>query len=208
MDDHSSPALPATRSYNDAHSILCLTFFLLAALVTVHPVVIPIHVPDFVGLWLYHLRLRDSKRPLKRRVYRLSLDLNVGPVVAVLILLASRSIGLAEFRAGIKGTGDLHPYDILLLFLSLAYIAISLDSTGALRFLAHWVAKKGGTSGRRLYLYFFLFFVTLGGCVGNDPVILSGTSFLAYFTQVSAIKPATAWIFCQFMAANLCRREQ
>lgn len=208
MENHASPALPALRSHNDVHSILCLIFFLLAALVTVRPVVIPVHVPDFVSICLYHFRFRGSKQPLEKRVYRLSLDLNVGPVVAVLILLASRSIGLAEFRAGIKGTGDLHPYDILLLFLSLAYIAISLDSTGALRFLAHWVAKKGGTSGRRLYLYFFLFFITLGGFVGNDPVILSGTSFLAYFTQVSGIKPATAWIFCQFMAANLCRREQ
>jgi len=32
---------------------------------------------------------------------------------------------------------------------------------------------------------------------------LSGTAFLAYFTQACGIKPPTAWIFSQFIAANL-----
>lgn len=48
-----------------------------------------------------------------------------------------------------------------------AYIAISLDSTGALRFLAFWVAKKGGSSGWKLHFYLFAFFLVLGGVVGN-----------------------------------------
>jgi len=48
-----------------------------------------------------------------------------------------------------------------------AYIAISLDSTGALRFLAFWVAKKGGSSGWKLHFYLFAFFLVLGGIVGN-----------------------------------------
>jgi len=55
---------------------------------------------------------------------------------------------------------------------SQAYIAISLDSTGALRFLAFWVAKKGGTSGWKLHFYLFLFFLVLGGVVGNVRQVL------------------------------------
>lgn len=33
--------------------------------------------------------------------------------------------------------------------------------------MAFWVSLKGGTSGRRLYLFFFLFFFFFGVIVGN-----------------------------------------
>jgi Na+/H+ antiporter NhaD/arsenite permease-like protein len=48
-----------------------------------------------------------------------------------------------------------------------AYISLSLDCTGLLRYMAFWVSLKGGTSGRRLYLFFFLFFFFFGVIVGN-----------------------------------------
>ena len=48
-----------------------------------------------------------------------------------------------------------------------AYISISLDATGLLRFLAFWVASKGGSSGRRLFAYLYLFFLVSGVVVGN-----------------------------------------
>lgn len=118
MEAGSSFSLPATRSYSDGHSVACLVLFLVAALVTVRPIIIPVTLPKSFGSLLYRLRLRTD-RLLKRRTYHISIDLNIGPLAAVLILLASKSIGIVEFRAGIKGRGGLHPYDILLLFLSL-----------------------------------------------------------------------------------------
>lgn len=48
-----------------------------------------------------------------------------------------------------------------------AYLSISLDVTGLFRFLAFWVATKGGSSGRRLYLSLYLFFFVAGLVVGN-----------------------------------------
>ncbi|EUC54944.1 alpha/beta hydrolase family protein, partial [Rhizoctonia solani AG-3 Rhs1AP] len=89
------------------------------------------------------------------------------------------------------GTNGIKPHDIMALFISLAYIAIALDATGLLRFLAFWVVRKGGSSGPRLYLLL------------QDPIILSGTAFLAYLTRVAGIAPPTAWIFAQFCAANI-----
>ncbi|KAF8712249.1 Arsenical pump membrane protein, partial [Rhizoctonia solani] len=89
------------------------------------------------------------------------------------------------------------------LFISLAYIAIALDATGLLRFLAFWVVRKGGSSGHRLYLFLYIFFFVFGVIVGNDPIILSGTAFLAYLTKVAGIAPPTAWIFAQFCACNI-----
>ncbi|KAI0034846.1 hypothetical protein K488DRAFT_44541, partial [Vararia minispora EC-137] len=125
------------------------------------------------------------------------------PLIATLFLLAVGAIDGIVIRKGIVGADGVSPLDILALFLSLAYISISLDATGLLRFLAFWVAKKGGTSGKRLYFFFYVFFLFCGIIVGNDPVILSGTAFLVYFTRISGITPPTAWIFAQFCAANM-----
>jgi Na+/H+ antiporter NhaD/arsenite permease-like protein len=82
-------------------------------------------------------------------------------------------------------------------------MAISVDKAGLLRFLAFWVASRSGKSGIRLYVAIYTFFFTLGVVVGNDPVILSGVPFLAYFTQEMQINPPTAWIFGQFVIANI-----
>jgi len=116
-------SLPAGRSYDNPHSIAVLILFLLAAFVTIRPVAIPISIPRFVPKILHRLRLRDNQLPLKKETYCFHIDLNVGPIAAVLILLASKSIGIIEFRAGIKGLGGVHPYDILLLFLSLVNVS-------------------------------------------------------------------------------------
>lgn len=84
-----------------------------------------------------------------------------------------------------------------------AYIATALDGTGALRALAFYVSQQGGRSGARLYCLLFAFFFLCGAIFGNDPIILSGTAFLAYFTRVAGIAPPTAWIFMEFIAANV-----
>ena len=46
-------------------------------------------------------------------------------------------------------------------------MSISLDFTGLLRFSAFWVARKGGNSGKLLYLYLYSFFLVCGVIVGN-----------------------------------------
>jgi hypothetical protein len=84
-----------------------------------------------------------------------------------------------------------------------AYIAISLDATGLLRYLALHVSLKGGRSGPRLFFLLYAFFFILGLLVGNDPVILSGTAFLVHFTRISGISRPDAWIWAQFSAANI-----
>lgn len=49
-----------------------------------------------------------------------------------------------------------------------------------------------------------MLFFGLTACIGNDPIILSGTPFLAYMTRVSKnIESPRAWIFTQFTMANV-----
>ncbi len=130
------------------------------------------------------------------------------PVIGVLVLLATTTIGGEQVRQGIVGEDGIEPYDVLALFISLAYIAISLDATGLLRYLAFLICLKAGRNGREakgktLFLLLYFFFWSAGVLVGNDPVILSGTAFLVYFTRVAGISPPDAWIWAEFVAANV-----
>jgi hypothetical protein len=148
----------------------------------------------------------QGRKGCSRFFKRLDFPLNfvTAPLVADLFLLAILAIGKKEVHDGIIGANNIAPYDIMLFFLSLAYIAISVDASGLIRLLALVVLKKGGDVGERLFFYLYAFFFGLAAFVGNDPVILSGTAFLAYFTRVSVnIKLPTAWIYSQFAIANI-----
>ncbi|TRX89060.1 hypothetical protein FHL15_010079 [Xylaria flabelliformis] len=147
---------------------------------------------------------RDSS-PLKPYVwFHFPVNFVTGPLIADLFLLAIGAIGRREVKGGIAGSDNIVPYDILLFFFSLAYIAISIDASGLIRYLAFKVLQLGGKVGHRLFFFLYAFFFGLGSFIGNDPIILSGTAFLAYMTRVSSnIVHPRAWIHTQFSVANI-----
>ncbi|OCH93494.1 hypothetical protein OBBRIDRAFT_306268 [Obba rivulosa] len=185
-------------------AILVLVLFLLSNATVIIPaqILIPKPLLRLLTSVLVCIRFQSPINPSLKRAY-IHLNFITVPLTSVLILLATRAIDGTVVRNGIVGADGVQPLDIMALFMSLAYLSISLDATGLLRFLAFWVARKGGSSGQKLYAYLYIFFLLCGVVVGNDPVILSGTAFLAYFTRVSGITPPTAWIFAQFAAANM-----
>ncbi|KAK3677072.1 hypothetical protein LTR78_003277 [Recurvomyces mirabilis] len=127
-----------------------------------------------------------------------------GPLIVDLFLLAILAIGRQEVHDGTVGADNIDPINIMVFFITLAYIAISMDSTGLIRWLAYKVLQSGGSNGKRLYLYLYTFFFALASFIGNDPVILSGTPFLAYMTRISKnIENPKAWIYTQFALANI-----
>lgn len=148
----------------------------------------------------------QSERPAHGAFVRFKFPMNfvTSPLIADLFLLAITAIGREEVKGGTIGANGIVPYDIMLFFLSLAYIAISVDASGLIRWLAFKVLQKGGKVGHRLYFYLYLFFFALTAFIGNDPIILSGTAFLSYMTRVSSnITHPRAWIFTQFACANI-----
>ncbi|KAH9856734.1 hypothetical protein C2E23DRAFT_900749 [Lenzites betulinus] len=187
-------------------AILTIILFFLSNLAVIFPLRLPIpnnllrHTRNVLTL-VRILPERHRQAPLKPRY--IPLNFITVPLISVLLLLAVGVFDKGTVHDGIVGTGGVSPLNIMALFISLAYISISLDATGLLRFLAFWVASKGGSSGCRLFTYLYVFFLICGLIVGNDPVILSGTAFLAYFTRAAGITPPTAWIFSQFAAANM-----
>lgn len=137
---------------------------------------------------------------------KLNFPLNfvTAPLIADLFLLAILAIGRQEVHDGTVGANSINPIDIMVFFITLAYIAISIDASGLIRYLAFKVLQKGGKVGHRLFFFLYAFFFCLGTFIGNDPIILSGTAFLAYLTRVSSnIIHPRAWIFSQFAIANI-----
>ncbi|KAI0048829.1 hypothetical protein FA95DRAFT_1557582 [Auriscalpium vulgare] len=196
--------LEGRTSVDNWAAILMLVVFFATTIIIIFPFRVPI---PRAGIALAHEALvyccivEPAREPL-HRVY-LPVNFLTVPLFSVLLLLAAQVIDGTVVRRGVVGADGVQPLDIMALFISLAYISISLDATGLLRFLAFWVARKGGSSGRLLHFYLYAFFLVCGVIVGNDPVILSGTAFLAYLTRISGITPPTAWIFSQFTAANM-----
>lgn len=136
------------------------------------------------------------------RLARFPINMITAPLIADVFLLATLAIGRDEVYNGIVGANSIDPIDVMVFFITLAYIALSLDASGLIRYLACRVLKAG-KSGRRLYFYLYSFFFGLTTCIGNDPIILSGTPFLAYITRVSNIEAPEAWIYSQFAIANI-----
>ncbi|KAK3117000.1 hypothetical protein LTR53_002082 [Teratosphaeriaceae sp. CCFEE 6253] len=192
-------------------SIVTLIVFVVTNLVVLFPFHVPLWLPSVAvnAYWrgLSSLRICPPPRARKPgRWTRLNFPLNfvTAPLLADLFLLAIVAIGRQEVHDGTVGANHIFPIDIMVFFITLAYIAISIDASGLIRYLAFKVLQRGGTNGHRLYLYLYFFFFTLSACIGNDPVILSGTAFLAYMTRISKnIKDPKAWIFAQFSVANI-----
>jgi Na+/H+ antiporter NhaD/arsenite permease-like protein len=132
---------------------------------------------------------------------RISLNLTTAPILAIAILWAAQCLGPSVIRGGIVGSEGIKPYNIIILFFSLAYMAITLDVTGILEAAAHWVRNKGGTNGQKVFIYFYILLTGISVIVGNDPVILTGTAFLTYYIKASKLVE-TAWIISEFSAAN------
>lgn len=98
---------------------------------------------SWLGLAMYGLAmglvLFPQRIQLQQRRTVLVLDHRTAPPLAALLLLASTIIPPATFWTGLVGDQQgegVRPPDVLMLFISLAYVACALDSTGALSALA------------------------------------------------------------------------
>ncbi|KAK7936155.1 hypothetical protein PG985_001650 [Apiospora marii] len=204
-----------TSKIREWRSVVTLIVFIITNVVVLFPFPIPLYFPRLLvdGFFntLAFLRViaprpKPTGASASTRWVRTEFPLNfvTAPLIADLFLLAILAIGRSEVYGGTIYSDNIEPIDIMVFFITLAYIAISIDASGLIRFLAFKVLQKGGEVGHKLFFYLYLFFFGLGSFVGNDPIILSGTAFLAYMTRVSSnIIHPRAWIHTQFAIANI-----
>ncbi len=133
---------------------------------------------------------------------RFQIDYGTAPLIGVVILLATFSITPSAILNGVIGDSVIQPYAILILFMSLAYICLSLDATGLFAYLALRTTKAAGTSGKKLFLYFFALSSFLTLFTSNDIVILTLTPIIYYFAKSTKTDPVP-FLIAQFFAANV-----
>ncbi|KAF9912966.1 hypothetical protein EC991_007580 [Linnemannia zychae] len=137
--------------------------------------------------------------------YHLTLDIATAPVLGVIFLLATRSIEGNSVRDGIVGApgSGVEPYAVMILFFSLAYICISLDMTGVFQYAAFWISKRGGGSGQRVFLSFFMLSTVMSGLTSNDVVVLTMTPFLVYYSHAVDLLTPVAFLMAEIQTANI-----
>ena len=130
------------------------------------------------------------------------IDYGWAPIIGVILLLVTLSIGPGTIASGILGSDSVKPYSVLILIITLAYICISLDYTGFLEYVSLRVAGASKNSGKRLFLYFFLLTALLTLFTDNDIIILTMTFIIFYFSKNAKIDPIP-FLFAQFFVVNI-----
>lgn len=101
------------------------------------------------------------------------------------------------------GDKDIQPYAVMILFISLAYVCISLDATGLLASIALRAVQISGSSRKRLFIYFYMLAAAMSTVTSNDIVILTLTPMVTYCVQHTGSSP-WPFLFAMFTAANIC----
>ncbi|KAK3832439.1 MAG: arsenical pump membrane protein-domain-containing protein [Linnemannia gamsii] len=167
-----------------AHSWLVVITFMVVIAVVIHPI-------------------RTKQKLIFP--YHITLNIATAPVLGVLFLLATRSIEGNSVRDGIVGAPEsgVEPYAVMILFFSLAYICISLDMTGVFQYAAFWISQRGGGSGQRVFLSFFLLSTVMSGLTSNDVVVLTMTPFLVYYSHAVDLVTPVAFLMAEIQTANI-----
>ena len=166
------------------------------------------HFQAYITLFVFILTIFfiffgfKKKKSYKTSKLRIKLDYATAPIIGVIILICTFSIDLIGIFKGIIGTTEIQPFAIVILFMSIAYICLSLDLTGFFEYLALKAVKASGTSTKKLFYYFFFLSSLLTIFTSNDIVILTITPIIVYFSKHTKINPVP-FLITQFFAANI-----
>lgn len=124
------------------------------------------------------------------------------PMVGVVVLLIIQVLGWKGVGRGIVGDQDIKPYGIVILFMSLAYVSSSLDSTGVFVWLAlHITSLSKGNTGL-LFCFYFMLTSLMTTFTSNDIAIMTLTPIIFYFGKATNINPIP-FLAAEYVAANI-----
>jgi arsenical pump membrane protein len=123
----------------------------------------------------------------------------IAMAIAPIFLLVIGELNFAEMMRGINSPSS--PINILILFLSMVFISIYLDSVGFLEYCARLSLRFAGRSGRKLFFALYATVSVLTIFTSNDIIILTLTPFIYYFTKHAKIDPKP-FLIAEFFAAN------
>ena len=122
-------------------------------------------------------------------------------LIIAIILLVLPLFDKKEFIEILTSNSKLNPIKILILFISVSFISIVLDTSGFFGYIASIFINKYKTSQFKLFLILYLLISFLTIFTSNDIVILTFTPFIIYFAKKGNINPIP-YLVMEFVAAN------
>ena len=138
-------------------------------------------------------------RPFK--IGKVPINISSGSVFALIALILLQIIDLETVKLGILGNDQLKPWEIIVIFFTVAYVSISIDVTGILDFFAYKIVHKAKGNGINLFLFFYLFACLLTVFTSNDIVILTLTPIIFYLGKHAKLN-IVPLLFTEFFGAN------
>lgn len=139
-------------------------------------------------------------RPFK--IGKFELNIATSSILSLIFLIAVQVIDISIIRAAIVGSGNLNPWQIIIIFFTVAYVSISLDVTGILDYISYHIAQKTQGSLVKLFLFFYLLACVLTIFTSNDIVILTLTPIIFYLSKHADLN-ITPLLFAEFFGANI-----
>ena len=139
-------------------------------------------------------------RPFK--IGKIPVNMATGSLFALLILLLLQVVNLETIQLGILGNGQLRPWEIIVIFFSVAYVSVSTDVTGIFDFLAYKITCKSNGNGYKLFILVYLFTCVITVFTSNDIDILTLTPIIFYLSKHAKIN-VIPLLFAQFFATNI-----
>lgn len=149
--------------------------------------------------------MRDAKteRRHKNKYCKVTVDLGIAPIIALVILLSTLTLSWNTFKSGVIGNEHIKPYSVLILFMSLSYCCISLDMTELFEYIALKIIQMSNNEGTYLYFGFCAFASVLTVTTSNDIVILTLTPIICCMAHNSQNLDPMPLVISQFFLANI-----
>lgn len=123
------------------------------------------------------------------------------PLICAVILILTNSVSKESLISLFDFSTVINPIKILILFISISFISIFLDSVGFFSLCANKVLAKSKGSNFKFFIFLYIIVSILTIFTSNDIVVLTFTPFICYYTSMKKINPLP-YLFIEFIAAN------
>jgi len=125
----------------------------------------------------------------------------IGALLGPILIIIFGALSYSQILSGLMGEGNLNPFGMLVLFISMVFMSIFLDLTGFFEYCARLAVKFAGVDGRKLFFSIYITVSILTIFTSNDIIILTFTPFIYYFSKNLGIDPKP-YLIAEFFAAN------
>ena len=132
---------------------------------------------------------------------RININIISGPIIVIFLLLVFRILDFEIIANAFKGYDSLKPWEILIIFYSVAFVSISVDLSGVLDYFAFKIIARSNGNGYLLFFFFYSFASVLTIFTSNDIVILTLTPIIFYLKKHANIN-IIPLLFAEFFGAN------